>query len=74
MRTRRRNFDFYVAAQPRANAWAEKAILYCSAAQFARAGAAVERVQSWLSKVAVQEAQSAAVMCDIAGVKGACKE
>jgi hypothetical protein len=52
MRTRRRIFDPYVAAHQRAYAWAEKAMLSRSAAQFVEAGAAVEKVQHWLSKIA----------------------
>jgi hypothetical protein len=59
MRTRRRIFEPYVVAHQRAYAWAEKAMLYMSAAQFAQSGTAVEKVQHWLSKIAALEATRA---------------
>jgi hypothetical protein len=52
MRTRRRIFDPYLAAHQRAYAWAEQAMRYRSAVQFAQSGAAVEKVQHWLGKIA----------------------
>jgi predicted metal-binding membrane protein len=74
MRTRHRTFEPYVAAHQRAHSWAVKAMRYRSAAQFTRAAAAVEKVQHWLSKIAVLEAGGAAGLYNSTGANDACKE
>jgi hypothetical protein len=46
-------FDTYLAAHRRAFAWAERALIYRSAGKFARAKAAVERVNHWMREIAL---------------------
>jgi hypothetical protein len=74
MRIRHRTFEPYVAAHQRGFAWAEKAMAYRSAAQFTEAKAAVEKVQHWLSKIAMLEGRGAAALYDLTGANDACKE
>jgi hypothetical protein len=50
---RRHDFGTYLAAHRRAYAWAERALLYRSAGKFARARAAVERVNHWMHHIAM---------------------
>lgn len=46
--------DTYLAAHRRAFAWAERALLYRSAGKFARAKAAVDRVNHWMREIALR--------------------
>ena len=47
---------------------------YRSAAQFTEAKAAVEKVQHWLSKIAMLEGRGAAALYDLTGANDACEE